>query len=83
MQVFISYSQNDRKVAERFSNVLKESGLDVWFDKEQIYPGDNWAAKVSEGLEDSQAMIVLLSPESVNSSSMQKEIEYALNQKKV
>ena len=82
MQVFISYTQNDSKVAQRFSEVLKESGVNVWFDKEKIFPGDNWAAKVSEGLEDSQAMIVLLSPESVNSSSLLKEIEYALSQKR-
>lgn len=80
MQVFISYSQQDEDWASKIRKVLKKEGLDVWDDRE-ILPGDNWAAKVSEALQESEAMVVLLSHNSLSSNNVRREIEYALGEK--
>ena len=81
MKVFISYSHTDEKLARRVAAILEETGLDVWDDRREIMPGDNWAAKVALALQESDAMVVLLTPEALRSSWVRREIEYALGDK--
>jgi hypothetical protein len=80
MQVFISHSSNDKDLVRRIADVLKESGMDVWDDTREILPGDNWAEKIAKALEESQAMVVLLTPDTLNSKWMSWDIQYALGQ---
>jgi hypothetical protein len=82
MRVFISYDQKDKESAKELSDRLVEAGFAVWDAEREILPGDNWALKVGEALEESDAMIVLLSPESVRSPWIKREIEYALGSPK-
>lgn len=78
MKVFISHSSKDIDLVRRIADGLKESGMDVWDDTREILPGENWAEKIAKALEESQAMVVLLTPDSLNSKWMEWEIEYAL-----
>jgi hypothetical protein len=77
MKVFLSYAQEDRKLAWRISDALKKHGLEVWDDRE-IMPGDNWASKVSNALRHSEAMVVLMTPKALKSKWISREVEYAL-----
>ena len=53
--------------------------MELWDDTYEIYPGDNWAQVTSQALEESQAMIVLLTPESrMDSKSIRWDIEFAM-----
>jgi hypothetical protein len=72
MQVFLSYGQADRAVAQELGERLAAAGLEVWD------PGENVPSKTGEALEKSQAMVVLLSPRSSQSLSIRRELEYAL-----
>jgi hypothetical protein len=81
MKVFISHSHSDEKLARKVATILKDSGLEVWDDRREIMPGDNWAAKVAQALEESDAMVVLLTPDALRSSLVRREIEYALGEK--
>ncbi len=47
-----------------------------------LQPGDNWAAEVARALEESQAMVVLLTPDAVGSAHVRREMEYALGAKR-
>ena len=67
MQVFISHSHADAPLAAKVSAALQRCGLDVWDPNLHILPGDSWAAKVTRALEESQAMVVLLTPNAVKS----------------
>ncbi len=78
MQIFISHSHNDEMFARKVASFLEDQGLDVWEASNEILPGDNWAAKISQGLQESNAMVVLLTPESLKSVLVQREVEYAL-----
>jgi len=53
--------------------------LQVW-DETQILPGDNWGAKLAEALQESEAMVVLLTPNSLHSPNLSYEVGYALGQ---
>lgn len=77
MQVFMSYAAADEALAHRLSVTLRKAGLDVW-DGTEILPGENWAAKVAEALQESRAMVVLLTPDSLRSSHVKHEISFAL-----
>ena len=78
MKVFISYAHSDEALVQKIVAILKEAGLEVWDDTREILPGDNWAEQVAQALKESEAMVVLLTPEATRSRWLRHEIEYAL-----
>lgn len=81
MKVFISHSHAEAPWAARVSDALEQTGLEVWNSDRNLLPGDNWAAEVARALEESEAMVVLLTPDAVNSPYVKREMEYALGAK--
>jgi hypothetical protein len=81
MKVYISYAHSDEKIAKLVATQLRHTGLEVWEASNEILPGDNWADKIAQGLKESEAMVVLLTPVSIKSSWVNREIEYALGTK--
>lgn len=77
MKVFISHALTDAKLAKRIADVLKEAGFQVW-DDTQILPGENWGRRLAEALQESEAMVVLLTPDSLRSQNVSYELGYAL-----
>jgi hypothetical protein len=82
MKVFISHSSKDEALASKVVSYLEQAGLDVWYDKREIMPGDNWADKVGQGLRESEAMVLLVTPSALGSNSLRRDIDYALTQKR-
>lgn len=78
MKVFISYSRKDEALADKVVASLEEAGLDAWYDKREIVPGENWAESIARGLKESNAMVVLLTTNSFDSDLVHFDIEYAL-----
>lgn len=81
MKVFISHSHETEALAKKVGEALERVGLEAWNHEQEILPGDNWAQKIAQALEESQAMVVLLSPDSLDSTMVRREIEYALSTK--
>lgn len=81
MKVFISHAHENDALAKKLGKALKRVGWDVW-DDEQILPGDNPAEKIGQALEESEAIVVLLTPEAVQSNMVRSEISYALGKKR-
>lgn len=77
MRVFISHSPSDKSQARGIAQGLRDQGLDVWFDEWELQPGGNFAKTIGKGLESSDAMVVLVSPESMQ-SWQREEIQYAI-----
>ena len=79
-KAFLSYSHDDRDIAEQIAKSLRQSGIDVWFDKWEILPGDSLIQKIfEEGLSDTNAFIVLLTENSIQSRWVQQELDAALD----
>ncbi|WP_017324127.1 toll/interleukin-1 receptor domain-containing protein [Synechococcus sp. PCC 7336] len=78
MQVFISHSSKDTPIARKLTQRLSEAGLRVWMPENEILPGDNWAQKMGQALEESELMVVLISPHAFESEWLKEEIQYAL-----
>jgi hypothetical protein len=78
MKVFISHGTTDNHLAKQVADSLREAGFDAWLDVEQVFLGDNWPAQVGQALEKSEAMVVLLTPDSVRSEQISRDVAYDL-----
>src|SRR5207245_11714939 len=78
MRVFLSYADSDMELAKGLASQLSKQGYEVWHPYQNLFPGDNWSLKIGEALKESKAMVVLLSPDSVRSQWVRREIAYAL-----
>ncbi len=79
MKVFISYSGPDEKWADLLRTALSKYDVEAWDPASQIAPGENWGLKYGKALENADAVVVLLSPDSVKSDWVRHEIQYALS----
>jgi hypothetical protein len=73
MNIFISYSHKDRDYAESISKKLLEVGYSVSSTSNEMHVGDNIIEKVTAGIKDADAYILLISRNSVNSEWVMKE----------
>ncbi len=73
---FISYNKKDLKHARRISSIIKSSSLHCWWQGEDSK--QEYALEIKEGLELSEAFIVLLSDGSASSEWVGKEILLAI-----
>lgn len=76
--VFISYSSKDSEFVERLANDLSKSVKRVWWDRWEIKVGDSITSKINEGIDRNDYLILVLSPNSVESSWVQKELNAGL-----
>jgi hypothetical protein len=79
--VFISYSAKDRPWASEFVDALKSEGVNAWYDQD-IEPGDRWSDKTEEALREAAVMVVLWTPDYLNSTSASFEIGAAVGDNK-
>lgn len=80
MKVFISYENRAEPLVQRVAAALEEAGLEVWDAARQILPGDNFAGKIAQALQESEAMVVLITPEALRSKWIRWEVDYALGE---
>lgn len=78
MQVFISHAHKDRVFAKKLAEDLERAGFRVWYSEWEMRPGDSFVKKIAGGIVTSGYMIVVLSPNSVNSRWVEKELSLAL-----
>lgn len=74
MKVFISYSHQDREYADLIAGRLREDGHEVWYDKWKLKVGDNLIEKINQGLKETDALIVIISKNSLSSKWVMHEL---------
>lgn len=69
MKVFISYCTKDQQFVERLAKDLRTSAsIDAWLDKWDILPGERIPKKIEEGISNASVFVLVLSPESIDST---------------
>ena len=76
-RVFISYAQRDSGIAERLVDALQSVGLSVWLDRESLAPGTLITEEISQAIQSADAVLVLVTENSLASAWVQREIELA------
>lgn len=76
--VFLSYSSVDRIYAEKLATDLLSWGVSVWWDQWEIKVGDSLIEKIQEGISTTSWLAIVLTPDSVSSPWVQKELSSVL-----
>ena len=76
MRLFISYRRVDEDFARKIHGALTNEGLDVWLDVVNIRAGDDWSDSIHRGLVGSDVMLLIVTPESMESSNVADEWKY-------
>ena len=76
-RLFISYSRRNKAEVYPFAEALTAAGIEVWIDREEIDPLDDFPARIREGIAKCQAFLAWYSPEYSQSTYCQKELTAA------
>ena len=69
MQVFLSYAAQDRPAAEAVRLALAGAGHDVFFDREDLPPGEEYDQRIRRAIESADLVVFLLTPDAVDAGS--------------
>lgn len=80
---FMSYSREDTAKQKRIVRELRERGIEIWVDIENLTPGTpTWEREIEKAIRESTGIVVLLSPESNNSEWVRREISFGEQHRK-
>ncbi len=80
--IFISYSRQDSEQANLLSELLASAGLSVWIDQSGIDVATSWSGEIVDAINECKAFVVLLSPSSMESHNVMKEVSLASEKRK-
>lgn len=75
--IFVSYSRIDDEVVSHIVAHLEKDGFNVWIDREEIKAGELWHEAVVRAIDNAYAFVLMLSPGSVVSDNVRKEVDLA------
>ncbi|WP_291764630.1 toll/interleukin-1 receptor domain-containing protein [Maricaulis sp.] len=78
--IFMCHSSSDKAGVRDLAELLTRRGAKVWLDEAEILVGDSIMDQIQTGIEESDYLGVVLSPRSVESIWVKKEVEAALTQ---
>lgn len=78
--IFLSHNSEDKPFVRELKTRLEAQGVkEVWLDEAEIMVGDSLTKKIEEGLKKTKYIGVVLSPRSVKSPWVERELEIAIN----
>lgn len=78
--IFLSHSHADRAFVRRLADDLRGAGARVWVDEAEIQIGDSLIEKIRQGIDEMEYVGAVLSPSSIESKWVQRELDVAMNQ---
>jgi hypothetical protein len=81
MRVLISHAAQDHALAQKVGAALAMEGFDVWNPDQEIFPGDNWALKWGQALEQCEILLVLYTRGAMKSDwlpRLRQDVQFAL-----
>ena len=79
MYIFISYKSEYRDFAYRVRDTLKDWGYETWLDADNIPAGQYFRFAIQDGLDNSDVIIGIVTPEAISSKEVLFEWDHAIN----
>jgi large subunit ribosomal protein L7/L12 len=76
-EIFISYSRADTAAVDELAARLKTAGFEPWVDRTGIRGGEQWRLSIVKAIEACGVFLIALSPQSVASVNVRKELDIA------
>ncbi len=77
-EVFLSYAQPDRNVADAACAKLEARGIRCWYAPRNIVPGSQWSASIVDAIAGARIMVLVFSSHSNGSPHVRNELERAV-----
>lgn len=81
-QIFISYSKQDKEIADLICHALEKRLIPCWIAPRDIDVGEDWADQIVKAIESNKSFVVIISDHSMESNEVLKEITLASEMKK-
>ena len=81
-EVFLSHSSQDVDFATKLAEVIRRHGVPAWYSPTNITGAQQWHDEIGDALERCDWFVVVLSPASVESMWVKRELMYALQQRR-
>jgi len=78
--IFLSHNHKDKPFARRLSERLKFHGISTWIDEAEIQVGDSLISKIESAIREFTYLGVILSPNSISSEWVSREVKMALTE---
>jgi hypothetical protein len=76
--VFLSYASGDWAAVEKLKTALEESGVDVFFDRDQLRPGNDWEAKLRRSIHQCSLFMPVISRQTLTPDRRFFRVEWNL-----
>lgn len=76
-RVFVSYAHTDGVFVDRLVARLEADGVVVWRDNNEILVGDDVDRTISAGIQNNMLFLIVLTPSSLNSAWVSRELDEA------
>ncbi|MCE5238190.1 TIR domain-containing protein [bacterium] len=83
IDIFVSYAQNDREVAEAVAASLEDAGAFCWIAPRDILPGADYGAEIVRGIASAAMFVLVFSQHADRSPYVLREVDFALAEGKV
>jgi Mrr N-terminal domain/TIR domain len=81
--IFISYSSKDEAIAAELCRVVEQAKFPCWYSGRDLKPGTaGYASRITEAIDESWIVFILLSKHSLASGHVANELEHATGAKK-
>jgi len=81
-EVFLSHSSKNVHFADRLAKALAAHGVNSFFSKKNIRGAQQWHDEIGSALKRCDWFLVVLSPDSVRSTWVKRELVYALQEQR-
>jgi len=81
-EVFLSHSSVDRSIADEVADLLRRHGIPLWYSPTEIRGAQQWHDEIGDALKRCDWFVVLLSPNSVVSPWVKRELMFALKEQR-
>jgi len=79
LKVFLCHAHADREAVRALYSRLVKDGVDAWFDKEKLLPGQDWELEIRKAVREADVVVVCLSKQFNQAGFRQKEVRLALD----
>lgn len=79
MQIFLSHSSKDADIARRICEQLEKNGIKCFIAPRDIRPGKEYAEEIINGMDESAAVVLLMSKNANSSPHVLREVEHAVS----
>lgn len=82
-KAFFSYSRQDSEFTLKLAKDLRAMGAPLWLDQLDITPGHHWDTAVEKAIGVASSLVIVLSPDSIQSQNVMDEVSFALEEGKL